>query len=71
MRFLGNPLAAYDARMTCRGRGYGRREGFRDGELITASVTSGFLEGIIRGTLIELCRRHHDRRANERDVDRT
>ncbi len=43
----------------------------RDGELITPSVTSGILEGITRETLIELYHRHLNRRANERDVDRT
>jgi len=43
----------------------------RDGELITPSVTSGILEGITRATLMELFRKHHNREARERDVDRT
>ena len=43
----------------------------RDGELITPSVTSGILEGITRATLIELFRKHCNRPASERDVDRT
>ena len=43
----------------------------RDGELITPSVTSGILEGITRATLMELFRKHRNREARERDVDRT
>ena len=43
----------------------------RDGELITPSVTSGILEGITRATLMKLFRKHRNREARERDVDRT
>lgn len=43
----------------------------RDGDLITPSVTSGILEGITRATLMELFRKHRNREARERDVDRT
>ena len=43
----------------------------RDGDLLTPPVTAGILEGITRGTLIDIFRKRHNRPAAERDIDRS
>jgi branched-chain amino acid aminotransferase len=43
----------------------------RDGELLSPPVTAGILEGITRGTMMELYAKQHNRKTVERDIDRS